>query len=293
MLALVCLGECVRNCDLVGVGRPVGPARGAVAVHQLAQTFGRDGVDRVKHDANVRINGNKQLILPMSFTRLDIPRPADSAWPGGSRQEAGVIMNILIIDNYDSFVYNIVGLLQRERAAAGGIRPDWDVVRNDVIPFGSLDRYDAIILSPGPGVPGEAGGLMRLVAEASHVPMLGICLGHQAIAQHYGARLCQLAHPRHGHPSVLTDIDPADPLIGRCGDGRGVTVGRYHSWTVDETSLPSCLHVTSRDEEGHIMSMRHESLPTFGVQFHPESVITTCGRELLHDFIVYAGECSR
>ena len=198
-------------------------------------------------------------------------------------------MNILIIDNYDSFVYNIVGLLQGERAAAGGVGPEWDVVRNDVIPFGTLDRYDAIILSPGPGVPGEAGGLMRLVAEASHVPMLGICLGHQAIAQHYGARLCQLAHPRHGHPSVLTDIDPADPLIGRCGDGRGVTVGRYHSWTVDEASLPSCLHVTSRDEECHIMSMRHESLPTFGVQFHPESVITTCGCELLHNFIVYAG----
>ena len=87
LLALVCLGECVRNCDLVGVGRPVGSARGAVAVHQLAQTFGRDGVDRVKHDANVRINGNKQLILPTSFTRLP-PRPADSAWPGGSRQEA-------------------------------------------------------------------------------------------------------------------------------------------------------------------------------------------------------------
>ena len=87
LLALVCLGECVRNCDLVGVGRPVGSARGAVAVHQLAQTFGRDGVDRVKHDANVRINGNKQLILPTSFTRLP-PRPADSAGPGGSRQEA-------------------------------------------------------------------------------------------------------------------------------------------------------------------------------------------------------------
>lgn len=194
-------------------------------------------------------------------------------------------MNILIIDNYDSFVYNIVGLLQRERAAGGWDKLEWDVVRNDAIPFDSLDRYDAIILSPGPGVPHEAGALMRLVVEAAHIPMLGICLGHQAIAQHYGARLCQLAHPRHGHPSVLTDIDSSDPLIGRCG---GVTVGRYHSWTVDESSLPSCLRVTSRDEDGHIMSMRHESLPTFGVQFHPESIITTCGRELLHNFIAYA-----
>ncbi|MDE5668974.1 MAG: aminodeoxychorismate/anthranilate synthase component II [Duncaniella sp.] len=196
-------------------------------------------------------------------------------------------MNILIIDNYDSFVYNIVGLLQRERAAGGWDKLEWDVVRNDAISFDSLDRYDAIILSPGPGVPHEAGSLMRLVAEATHIPMLGICLGHQAIAQHYGARLCQLAHLRHGHPSVLTDIDSSDPLIGRCG---GATVGRYHSWTVDESSLPSCLRVTSRDEEGHIMSMRHESLPTFGVQFHPESIITTCGRELLHNFIAYAGE---
>lgn len=198
-------------------------------------------------------------------------------------------MNILIIDNYDSFVYNIVGLLRECRdRSCGGV--DWRVVRNDDIPFAGLDGYDAVILSPGPGVPEEAGELMRLVdVAAGRLPMLGICLGHQAIAQYYGASLLQLSHPRHGHPSPLMDVDATDPVVGRCV-GRDVTVGRYHSWTVDESTLPDSLTVTSRDEEGHIMSLRHRSQPVYGVQFHPESIITTCGHTLLQSFITHAEE---
>lgn len=196
-------------------------------------------------------------------------------------------MDILIIDNYDSFVYNIVGLLRECRDVSGNV-VNWSVVRNDEIPFASLDSYDALILSPGPGVPDEAGELTRLVeVAAGRVPMLGICLGHQAIAQHYGASLLQLPHPRHGHPSPLRDVDASDPVVGPCA-GPDVTVGRYHSWTVDESTLPDLLRVTSRDEEGHIMSLRHRSLPVYGLQFHPESIITTCGHTLLQSFITNA-----
>lgn len=196
-------------------------------------------------------------------------------------------MDILIVDNYDSFVYNVVGLLRGCRDSVGGDL-SWDVVRNDTIPFDRLDRYDAIILSPGPGVPQEAGDLMRLVGVAAgRVPMLGICLGHQAIALHYGARLRQLEHPRHGHPSALTVVDASDPVIGTCS-GTQPVVGRYHSWVVDEAALPPVLFVTSRDEEGNIMSFRHFSDEVYGVQFHPESIITSVGAALMDRFIARA-----
>ena len=196
-------------------------------------------------------------------------------------------MNLLIIDNYDSFVYNIIGLLRGCHTPAGHpLR--WDIVKNDRIPLDTLHLYDAIILSPGPGIPSEAGDLMRLVSlAAGRIPMLGMCLGHQAIAQHYGAQLLQLVHPRHGHPSPLMQVDITDPVVGPCADGE-VTVGRYHSWTVDDTTLPSCLLVTARDEEGHIMSLRHRSHPVFGLQFHPESIITTHGPAIIQNFLLHA-----
>lgn len=197
-------------------------------------------------------------------------------------------MRILIVDNYDSFVYNIVGLLKQCRAGAfPGL--EWDVALNDAVPFGDLGLYDAVIISPGPGVPSEAGDLMRLMSVVGKdVSVLGVCLGCQAIAMHYGASLCQLAYPRHGHPSPLRDIDASDPVVGSLA-GKEVTVGRYHSWVVDEADFPSSLVVTSRDEEGHIMSFRHRSLPLFGVQFHPESIITDCGVELLRNFMTAVG----
>ena len=193
-------------------------------------------------------------------------------------------MKILLIDNHDSFVYNITGSLKTIRA--GGYQDlRWDVVRNDVIPDGPLQDYDAVILSPGPGLPEEANGLMALMRRiAGTHPVLGICLGCQALAVHFGARLRRLDNPRHGHMSRLKDVDPSDPVVG-CVSENGGEVGRYHSWVVDEETVPSCLIVTSRDEDGDIMSLRHESLPLYGVQFHPESMITRNGDAMIRGFL--------
>lgn len=194
-------------------------------------------------------------------------------------------VKILLIDNYDSFVYNIVGLLQKCRQGCKGL--EWDVVRNDCVPLDRLSLYDAIILSPGPGVPSEAGQMMALLRRcvATH-PVLGICLGCQAIAETFGAALRCLPLPRHGHCTELREVDKDDEMVGFYHHGSG-SVARYHSWVIDEASLPedSPLIVSSRDEEGHIMSFRHRELPLFGVQFHPESAISVGGEQLLRNFI--------
>ena len=194
-------------------------------------------------------------------------------------------MKILLIDNYDSFVYNIVGLLQRCRCEYPDL--EWDVVMNDEVSPCDAERYDAIILSPGPGLPSESGRLSEMIRHcaATH-PMLGVCLGCQAIAEVFGSSLRQLDMPRHGHGSILRDVDADDPIVGFCNDGNGI-VGRYHSWVIDESSLNRDVPmvISSRDEEGNIMSVRHRSLPIFGVQFHPESIITNCGERMLKNFL--------
>lgn len=199
-------------------------------------------------------------------------------------------MRVLVIDNHDSFVHNIIGLLQELRSnddRFSGLQ--WDIVLNDDAAPARALLYDALILSPGPGLPCEAGRLMETVkACAGRIPMLGICLGFQAIAENFGATLRRLPSPRHGHPSRLTRIDKEDPLAGSLADASPV-VGRYHSWVVDTATLPSELAATSFDEEGNLMSLRHRELPVFGTQFHPESVITDCGRPLLAAFLALAG----
>lgn len=211
-------------------------------------------------------------------------------------------MKILLVDNYDSFVYNIVGLLQRSRDSFPDL--EWEVVRNDRIPLDDVGKYDALILSPGPGIPEEAGCLLPLIRRyGGIVPILGVCLGFQAIGEVYGCRLLRLDAPRHGHRSVLQDVDAEDPVVGFCCRERGVNdchdeegaiisgeigvVGRYHSWVIDEATLDSSspLKVTSRDEDGNIMSIRHTRYPVFGLQFHPESIITTNGLRLLTNFL--------
>lgn len=199
-------------------------------------------------------------------------------------------MRIMIVDNYDSFVHNVAGVLRVCRGSVAGDL-DWDIFRNDRIPFDRLGDYDAAILSPGPGVPEEAGDMMHLLEVASSsLPMLGICLGHQALALHFGARLRQLDRPRHGHPAILESIDSTDPVIGPLA-GESVQVGRYHSWTVDTESLPDCLTATSYDTEGNIMSLRHRTLPLFGLQFHPESIITPAGSRIISNFLtIFATE---
>ena len=197
-------------------------------------------------------------------------------------------MRILIIDNYDSFVYNIVGLLREIRH--GGAIPvlEWDVRLNDDVDLQEIPLYDAVILSPGPGLPCEAGKMPEVLERfAESIPMFGICLGFQAIAERFGGRLTQLPSPRHGHKSHLRNIDRSDPVTGPLADSCPA-VGRYHSWIVDPASLPASLVATSYDEEGNIMSLRHVKHPLFGTQFHPESIISTHGRTILVAFLQYA-----
>lgn len=200
-----------------------------------------------------------------------------------------IIMRVLIIDNHDSFVYNIVGLLENIRRQSDFAGMEWmRVLNDDVSPESALD-YDAIILSPGPGLPCEAGYLMPTLAEcADRRPIFGICLGFQAIARHFGASLMRLPLPRHGHPGRLVAVDPHDPVIG-CLAGEEHIIGRYHSWIVDPQSLPPSLIPSSYDDEGNVMSLRHRELPIFGTQFHPESIITDCGERIMTAFLHLAG----
>lgn len=194
-------------------------------------------------------------------------------------------MKILVIDNHDSFVYNITGLLHTIRNK--NVFPDfeWRIVLNDEVNPDDAMHYDGLILSPGPGIPEEAGNLMEVVQKCvGHVPILGICLGFQAIAESYGALLSRLSSPRHGHLSHLVNIDRQDPLIGALADS-SPSVGRYHSWIVKPSSLPEELIPTSFDEEGNLMSFRHKILPLFGTQFHPESIITDCGQHIFKAFL--------
>lgn len=194
-------------------------------------------------------------------------------------------MEILIIDNYDSFVYNIVGLMRDVAKRPGMESLAWRVVRNDVATDEDVESCDAIVLSPGPGLPSEAGRMMELLGRyAGKRPIFGVCLGFQAIACHFGATLRNLPMPRHGHRSELRAIDERDPIVGMLAAAAPV-VGRYHSWVVDRGSLPECLVATSEDEDGNIMSLRHVELPIFGTQFHPESMISDCGLRIMENFL--------
>lgn len=189
------------------------------------------------------------------------------------------MMRILIIDNYDSFVFNIVQLI-KETAC----KPLFDIVKNDAIPFDTLNHYQGIILSPGPGIPSEAGDLMKLIdlCATTH-SILGICLGHQAIIEYFGGKIINLRAPMHGHRSYLTITDSTDSLFRNIKDG--TAIGRYHSWSADKSSLPACLTVSSYDEEGNVMSVKHNNLPIHGLQFHPESYISECGSSIINNWL--------
>lgn len=187
-------------------------------------------------------------------------------------------MQVLIIDNYDSFVYNIVQLVRQIEEVSV------EVVRNDNVNLLTVSGYDAVIISPGPDVPDSAGFLMEFISKYYKVmPMLGICLGYQAIAQYFGAQLVNLGKPLHGHESNLTEIDDKDVLYKSLKEP--INVGHYHSWIVDKNTLPDCLHATACDSYGNLMSFTHNTFPIYGVQYHPESIITTQGKELINNFI--------
>lgn len=189
-------------------------------------------------------------------------------------------MKLLIIDNYDSFTYNLVQYLRE--ITEGSI----EVHRNDQISLEAMDAYDAIVLSPGPGLPKDAGLLLDIIRTyTGRKPILGICLGHQAIGQVFGATLKNIKKVYHG---IATPIQILDEKGLFEGQGTEMVVGRYHSWIVDQEGLPDCLDILAEDANGQIMAMQHESAPTVGMQFHPESVLTPEGKNLLSNFVQLA-----
>lgn len=186
-------------------------------------------------------------------------------------------MKILIFDNYDSFTYNLVHLV-KELGYTGV-----DVYRNDKISLDEIAKYDKIILSPGPGIPSEAGLLLPLIKEyAGKKPILGVCLGHQAIGEAFGANLTNLEDVYHG---VTTQAKISQPDYIFNGLDSEIEIGRYHSWIVDSNGLPDCLEVTAIDSKGQIMALRHREYDVHGVQFHPESVLTPQGKTIMKNFL--------
>ena len=187
---------------------------------------------------------------------------------------------IVLIDNYDSFSYNLYQLI-------GSIEPDVRVVRNDAVDVAGLRALApaGIVLSPGPGRPEDAGVCEDVARELTgEVPILGVCLGHQAICEALGGRVTYAAQLMHGKASVV-DAEPGARLFA--GLPERFEVARYHSLEADEASLPACLRVTARtaDAEREVMAVEHVAAPTFGVQFHPESILTPIGREMIQNFI--------
>lgn len=184
---------------------------------------------------------------------------------------------ILVFDNYDSFTYNLVHLVEKL------LHQKVEVHRNDKIPLEKVKEYDKIILSPGPGIPEEAGLLLPLIREyAASKPILGVCLGHQAIGEAFGGKLTNLSTVYHGVATPVKVLKPGGLFEGLPDE---LEVGRYHSWVVSEEGFPQELEVTARDENNYIMALRHRSLDVQGVQFHPESVLTPKGEQILKNWL--------
>ncbi|PZW39593.1 anthranilate synthase component 2 [Mesonia algae] len=185
---------------------------------------------------------------------------------------------ILVIDNYDSFVYNLVHYLE-------DLNCQVTVKRNDELYLEEAEEYDKILLSPGPGIPDEAGLLKEIIKTYGHSkPMLGVCLGQQAIAEVFGGKLINLNKVYHGVATSIEVIEENSVLFKDLP--KKLDVGRYHSWVVEQ--LPDALIPTSYDENGQIMSIKHSDFPVFAVQFHPESVLTPLGKKILENWVNHA-----
>jgi anthranilate synthase component 2 len=210
-------------------------------------------------------------------------------------------VRILVFDNYDSFTYNLVHLVEKIT------RQKVDVYRNDQVPMEKIKEYDKIILSPGPGIPGEAGLLLPLIKEyASSKSILGVCLGHQAIGEAFGGKLVNLSEVYHGVATPVRVVSRESSNVSRESSdvngsnsrltshvSRGLfenlpeifEAGRYHSWIVSDENFPEELEVTARDENNFIMALQHKTYDVQGVQFHPESVLTPRGEDILKNWL--------
>ncbi len=186
-------------------------------------------------------------------------------------------MKILVFDNYDSFTFNLVQVIKEQSNASV------EVFRNDEIPLEAVKAYDKILLSPGPGIPSESGLLLPLIKEyAATKSIFGVCLGQQAIAEAFGGSLTNLSKVYHG---IATPVELIAESILFEGLPTSFNVGRYHSWVVNESDLPSSLKVTSKDSEGYIMSLEHKEFDVKGVQYHPESVLTPEGAKIIANWL--------
>ena len=185
---------------------------------------------------------------------------------------------LLIIDNYDSFSYNLYQMI-------GGIYPDIKVIRNDAKTVEEIEalKPDAIVISPGPGRPSDAGVCIDVIrALGPKIPMLGVCLGHQAMCEAYGATITYAKELMHGKQSIAK-VDPTCKLYRDMSNK--IKVARYHSLAADPETMPKCLKVTAKTDDGEIMGVKHEAYDMYGVQFHPESIMTPEGKTMLKNFI--------
>ncbi len=186
-------------------------------------------------------------------------------------------MKILVLDNYDSFTYNLVYILRE-------LHDQVEVYRNDKISLENVANYDKILLSPGPGIPSEAGIMLDLVKEyASSKSILGICLGHQGIGEVFGGSLENMSDVLHGISDKNIVTDTSERIFK--GLPAEFQVGRYHSWTVIPESVPKSMTVTAVDEQGRVMGLSHKQYDVRGLQFHPESVLTEHGKEMLQNWL--------
>jgi anthranilate synthase component 2 len=211
--------------------------------------------------------------------------------PLGARGYAGG--RILVFDNYDSFTYNLVHLVEKIT------HQKVDVFRNDEIALEDVNQYDKIILSPGPGIPEEAGLLLPLIKQyAATKSILGVCLGHQAIGQAFGGTLTNLSSVYHGIATPIQLVNRESDVASNSGLSTSgsrndlfagfpneFTVGRYHSWVVSDDNFPTELEVTARDEHNFIMALQHKTYDVQGVQFHPESVLTPDGEKIMRNWL--------
>lgn len=184
---------------------------------------------------------------------------------------------ILLIDNYDSFTYNLLHYLEALT------EKQINVVRNDDLDFSTMNNYDSVVISPGPGLPQNAGRLMDFLEQfATKKKILGICLGQQAIAEYFGMQLKNLGEVVHGQARIIDVLSDEGVFHGL---PKQIKVGRYHSWVIEPESMNSDFEITSVDEQGNIMSIKHKSLTIEAVQFHPESILTEYGKEMLRSWL--------